>query len=278
MSHVIALAVGVLLSLPATGCSQGWHEKHGWDAEAYFTDPQVVALCQAIEAKDVEELDRLAKAGANVNAVGKDNMTPLLWAFPEQNTECFKRLLELGANPNVMFDGRKIPPRGAFWFHDSVTHMSLRTARMSYFELVYQHGGDPKLIGGVPGETDPPIITAVQSGGPDRKKKIEQLLELGADIHQKDSAGREAVTVAVGWGGQYELALWLLKKGADPKAQRPDQKTWLIHKVLVERKRARSLPEEIQKDYDALVAYLEEQGESLEQAEKVMIEWGYKYE
>ena len=271
-------ALAIVLLLPATGCSQGWHAKQGWKAEDYFTDQQVIALCKAIEAKDVAEIDRLVQAEVDVNTTGKFNMTPLLWAFPDDNLDCFRRLLEHGANPNVIVEGFQIPPRGAFWKGDSVMHMSLRTARPEYFDLVFQHGGDPSLMGAISNMTEAPIHTLVMSGGLDRQAKIARLLELGADIHQKNGAGNEAVTIAVGWFGQYKLALWLLEQGADPRAQRLDQKTRLIHKVLVERKRARTAPEQVQKDYAALVAYLEKQGESLEQAERDMKEWGYKYE
>ena len=85
----ICLAV-VLVFLPLAGCTEvsrvvgsTWHEKCGWKAKDYFDDPQVIALCQAIEANDLKEIDRLVAAGANVNAKGKGNMTPLLWAYPD---------------------------------------------------------------------------------------------------------------------------------------------------------------------------------------------------
>jgi hypothetical protein len=81
------------------------HQRCGWKAEDYFTDPKVIALCRAIEANDLAEMDRLVKAGADVNALGKDKMTPLLWAFPDNHLPRFKWLLEHGANPNVVVEG-----------------------------------------------------------------------------------------------------------------------------------------------------------------------------
>jgi uncharacterized protein len=60
-----------------------WHQKFDWKAEEYFTDEKAIALCHAIEAEDLEEMDRLVAAGVDVNAKGKGNMTPLLWAFPD---------------------------------------------------------------------------------------------------------------------------------------------------------------------------------------------------
>jgi hypothetical protein len=43
-----------------------WHQKCGWKAEDYFDDPQVIALCKAIEANDLAEIDRLIAAGVDV--------------------------------------------------------------------------------------------------------------------------------------------------------------------------------------------------------------------
>ena len=104
----------IVLCCLAVGCDQGvrsvartlagdrtFHEKFNWRAEVYFDDPQVIALCQAIEANDLEEMERLIEAGADVNARGQGNMTPLMWAFPDNKLERFKLLLEHGSDPNV---------------------------------------------------------------------------------------------------------------------------------------------------------------------------------
>ena len=78
---VIPLGCGVV-----TGISGGsFHDKVGWKAEAYFTDPQVIELCDAIEAKNLKRMASLIREGADVNAIGKDGMTPLLWAFRKNN-------------------------------------------------------------------------------------------------------------------------------------------------------------------------------------------------
>ena len=62
------------------------HQRLKWKAEDFFTDPGVISLCKAIEAKNLKEIDRLVKSGnVNVNAKGRGNMTPLLWRFPRVN-------------------------------------------------------------------------------------------------------------------------------------------------------------------------------------------------
>jgi hypothetical protein len=39
-----------------------WHAQVGWKAQDFFNDPQVIALCQAIEMDDVKEMERLITA------------------------------------------------------------------------------------------------------------------------------------------------------------------------------------------------------------------------
>jgi ankyrin repeat protein len=90
----------LLTVIMATGCDKSesfdrsisWNAKPQWKANDYFDDPKVIALCKAIDARDLKEIDRLVAEGADVNAKGKGNMTPLLWAFPENKPEIFKRI------------------------------------------------------------------------------------------------------------------------------------------------------------------------------------------
>ena len=68
-----AIKSGISQSFPD---KRSFHQRFRWNAEDFFDDPQVVALCRAIEAKDLREIDRLIAAGADANALGRDNMTP----------------------------------------------------------------------------------------------------------------------------------------------------------------------------------------------------------
>jgi hypothetical protein len=121
-----------------------WHQKCSWRAADYFDDPKVIALCRAIESNDIAEIDRLVAAGADVNAQGKGKMTPLLWAYPDNRLERFKRLLEHGANPNVAIES-DFNTRGGMRAGDSVTYLACKTSFLGYFEAVFSHGGDPNL-------------------------------------------------------------------------------------------------------------------------------------
>jgi hypothetical protein len=98
--HASRLLVMIMILLvPActeVTSSKTWHEKFKWQASEYFSTPLEIALCEAIETNDLPAIERLIKQGANVNAHGKGNMTPLLWAFPDNKVERFKLLLEKG--------------------------------------------------------------------------------------------------------------------------------------------------------------------------------------
>ncbi len=113
---ILTIAAAVLVSCFALGCGRfvppsaaaprgKWVK---WNAGDYFTDQGVIALCKAIEAHNLTEIDRLVKSGVDVNARGRGNMTPLLWAFPV-GQDVFRKLLELGADPNVEFTARLWP-------------------------------------------------------------------------------------------------------------------------------------------------------------------------
>ncbi len=122
-NFVIVLSLIAAMLSASTGCDaqvseKTLHQKLGWKAEGFFADPKVIELCRAIEA--------LIAGGVDVNAKGKGNMTPLMWAFPDEKLPRFEMLLRAGADPNVYITSDLGVPNG-FTKGDSVTHMACRT-------------------------------------------------------------------------------------------------------------------------------------------------------
>lgn len=269
VSMILCIAgCGALSLMPGTTI----HQRCGWKAEDYFTDPKVIALCHAIEASNLAEMDRLVKAGEDVNAQGKGKMTPLLWAFPDNNLPRFKWMLEHGANPNVVVEdefntGQNIA-RG-----DSVTQLACESSFPGYFETVFDHGGDPNLRrAAAVGASSTPLHTVIQFGGGDRRERVKRLIELGGDMNAL-AVGATPVMTAVGWGGQYDLAIMMLEAGADHRAYEESQIQRLIHRVVREERRLNSATLEQKAKFHELVKWLEDHGESYAEAKKDRDRW-----
>jgi ankyrin repeat protein len=269
------LAILALALLMITGCGRlvgmrkTYHQRCGWKAEDYFTDPKVIALCRAIEANDLAEMERLVQARADVNARGKGNMTPLLWAFPDNHLPRFKWLLEHGADPNVKIEG-EFNTRGFMVPGDAVTHFVCKTAFPGYFDAVFEHGGDPNLR--TSRYEDVPLTVVIKWGPGNREEMIRKLIALGADPNML-SGGRTQAMRAVSWGGQYGLANLLLDLGADHRVYDQKGLRRLIHVVVAEEQAFRGDDPRQKADYQALLKRLTDRGESYEAAKADIARW-----
>jgi hypothetical protein len=274
-------ARGVLRkAVAAAAGSQSWHEKHGWKAADFFTDPQAVALCEAIQANDLERMRQLIAAGADVNARGKGNMTPLLWSFFDDKPERFQLLLEAGADPNVYTESDFGLPQ-AMVAGDSVTHMACRS-HFGHFWPVFEHGGDPNLpsrAGAFAGQT--PVYTVITSAAGDKKERITCLAKKGASMNRAAGVGSSPLVTAEGHFGRYDLCLLLLDLGADPHAYEGNELTKITHLLcgrLEQQRRGigqlRDASPEQMATFNRLVERLEAMGESMAAAEADRQRWG----
>ncbi len=284
LSHIATLAIFISqilffgcdensLSLTGMATKKPWHKKFNWVAEEYFSDAKVVKLCRAIEAEDLLEMQRLIDDGADVNAIGTGNMTPLLWAFPDSKVERLKLLLENGANPNVYTESDFGVPNG-FMLGDSVTHMACRS-QFDYFDLIFSHGGDPNLPNHIRiYEKEPPIYTVIRAGGPDLRQRISRLLELGADINARNAYGDSPLMLAASFFGQYDLCIFLLENGADPSLYFAYGVKKLTHILLrAEKGHLLNAGPEQRQSYDRLVEAIEAKGESMDEAREDLKRW-----
>ncbi len=256
-----------------------WHAAVGWRAEEYFTDPAVIALCRAIERDDLGEMKRLVESGANVNAVGKDGMTPLLWSFPDRKPERFAYLLEQGADPNVAVDSdfgvgqRQLHPvpadeRPSGFVRPcrpglSVTQLACGSPVLAYMQLVFEHGGDPSLTNDI--SKDTPLCIAIGHRKPSRVKRIELLLSSGADPNQYSHwRGVYPATLAV-HRRAYDAALVVLKAGAKPDLAGTNKRS-LVKSILLDEQHTPFSDPQLQSDYDALVTWLQENNAPFDRA------------
>jgi ankyrin repeat protein len=165
--------------------------------EIMFPDENARALARAAAKGNISKIDELVRSGVDVDAKGTQGATPLFWAMA--NHEGFKRLLELGANPNIVYgDG------------NTVIHMAVTLPDRRILESMLKHGGNPNLRDGGAFRSTPIFEVPTQ-----KKDRIDLLLEAGADINSQDSRFGTTPVMSAAGRGDYELAYYLLEKGAD---------------------------------------------------------------
>ncbi len=243
-----------------------------WKAEDYFEDPLVIKLCKAIKANDLDEIDNLVAEGANVNAIGKGNMTPLLWAFPDDHIERFRKLLEYGANPNILVTedfgtNRSIRPGYA------VTHLALRSKFQEHYKAVFDHGGDANLQTESEHGHDTPLHIMIRGTYRDKGERLRVLLDHGADVNALGLSGWTPASTAVAYFSQYSLALDLLKAGADPLKYHKDEHQTIAHFVVSDARLANEYENGLITPYGKLVKWLKAHSVDLQSARNDQDRW-----
>ena len=283
---------GLLLFFVVAGCSQlekgpdslrGWdiasylydeqsprfhreasaHVMLKWDAKDYFSDSSTIELCKAIQANDISTMKQLIDAGADVNAVGNDGMTPLLWSFPGRKLERFETLLKAGADPSVVIRS-DFNTKGVIRVGTTVAHMCAGHRRPDHlFALVANHV-DPNIrAASRMDQRDESLIeAALMSKGTKIQERVEALLKLHPDKSRLERDAR----VAIGQE-QFTIGLALLEAGANTK----NYTNWgtLVHLVATLEGRNSRPP----KDHKLLVDWLIRHGEDYDAAKSDNDRW-----
>lgn len=169
--------------------------------ETMFPNEDARALAKAAGKGKIKKIEELVKSGVDVDAKGTQGATPLFWAMA--NYKGFKKLLELGADPNIVYgDG------------NTVIHTAVRIKDSRFLEALLEHGANPNLKVESVGKWQTlgytPLFDALSQG----KDRVDLLLSSGADLNAKDNFGATPVMSAVG-RGDFEIAHYLLERGAD---------------------------------------------------------------
>ncbi|MGC4006403.1 MAG: ankyrin repeat domain-containing protein [Pirellulales bacterium] len=233
-------------------------------------------------------MERLIAAGADPKAQGDDGMTPLLWAFPERKLERFECLLKHGADPNVVFKSnfglRGQPfhpgPTGGVFLDDrgceagqSVTLLAARSPVIEYLRLVLDHGGDVRAVN-AHGES--PLHLALNRFHFDMDARVEILLKHGADFDLPDPYSNATPAILAVQNDRYDVALTLLRKGADYKATQPNGKKKVIHFVWRKQQDIALFPKPTADRLRELIEWLDRHGETLAQAADDEAQWKAK--
>ena len=200
----IAVILGVMMSMTACRAAT----LGGKTPAQTFQDPQVLALVEAANRGDVEEVQRLAAKGVDVNASGVNGATPLLWAVHSDSLKGIEAFLRAGADPNAKLahtDGATVLELVA-GSHDEIGPKVL--------SLMLHYGGEPNLPVSDPAHNHSLLAIAAAQGQLDN---VKVLLAAGADInaHSEERggwAGRSAIDSALS-SGSYDIVLFFLENG-----------------------------------------------------------------
>ena len=256
--------------LSGSGVDASFHQRSAWKAEDFFSDPKVIGLCRAIEAEEITKIKEWIAAGADVNARGKDNMTPLLWAFPDNKLARFRILLEHGADPNVKFSGNFGVPRG-FVRGDSVTSMAAKTVFPGYFEAVMMHGGDPNIQDFMGDLVLHQIIHAPISDA-EAEKRVRIAIESGANLQAFGKSARNAGMTAAAFL-RPRIVLIMLDSGLDPSVYDEFERQRLVHYSLRGQADVRDSNYDHANLYNELLTWLKDHGEDIEEARADLARW-----
>ena len=158
-------------------------------------------LMSAARTGNLQSVAALVAAGADVNAAEETRgQTALMWAAGEGHAGVIRVLLEAGADLHARSHG----PESAEAAAGSGTY-TRRVRRMDEFT---------------------PFLFAIRAG---RTEAVQALLDGGADVNETAPDGTCALVIAAA-NAHWELAAFLLEKGADPNAA---EQGWpALHQVI----------------------------------------------
>lgn len=188
----VAAIVLMASTMQAAGCSEV--KISGKTARDVFRNPQTLMLVEAACSGDLAKMDALVRQGADVNATGYRDMTPLFWTMACRNYGGVEKLLELGADPNYkMEDGA------------SVMWGAAGSSDPHFLPLMLTHGGDPNIRDGYRNA----LMIAIEQG---QIENVKLLLDHGADVNEHDEGGGTAAIMA-SYRGNLDMVQVLLEHG-----------------------------------------------------------------
>ncbi|MCZ8115060.1 ankyrin repeat domain-containing protein [Silanimonas sp.] len=179
---------------------------HG--ATQSFEGP-ALELALAVEKGDLDAITRRVESGVDPDTVfsSTSNEPLVAWAIRVQRPDSLQRLLELGADPNVVMPAP--PEDGEVRTHVGAMVAAVEAEDPQYLDMLLAHGGDPdhRVVGS---------NTLLKHAFYFRNwTHIQRLILGGADINARDETGNTILEIFAGFGS-FERTYWLLEHGADP--------------------------------------------------------------
>ena len=162
-----------------------------------FPDPRVAALVEAVTHGDYTEADKQLRAGADINMVGTDGVSPLMWVMATtKNLKRTEYMLKAGADPNYRDEKRKV----------SAIYFASGGDMPEMLELLLKHKGNPSLTGP---KNELPLRTALFQH---RDENIRILVKYGAAMYSDNPQSESVASTAAGLG-RFDLVAYFLEQG-----------------------------------------------------------------
>lgn len=181
-------------------------------ANTYFSSQDSLALLEAALRGDITAAQKLARAGANPNDNGpkdkKVNRISLLhYAVAANNKDAVRVLIESGADPEASLQGFGSP----LAFAVTLNNRAMLSAMLEHRP---------------PARIDPRALQRLLFQAASRASAacLELLLDRGVPIDLKDGAGY-TILLRVMDAQEYDLAEWLVRRGASVKIETPSGMT-----------------------------------------------------
>lgn len=175
---------------------------------SYFDRPEMLSLLKAVEEGDEVALDRAIDDGADVNGVGREAMTPLMWALVKGNVKGFSHLLRRGGDASLKAHDSR-PGQGAFEEPPSIAEFVAGMSDVAYLEAMLEAGCDPNArCNAIDGFLLHRTVWAHNRRG------AEVLVKAGADVNRQNEEGASPFSLAALL--DCSMALYLFENGGDP--------------------------------------------------------------
>ena len=186
--------------------------------EEYF-DGHDLSIARAIYANDRSSLKIFVQEpGFDVNKIGKQGISFLLYAIYAEQKKMVEFLLAHGADPNLLnpevkenLGGKRFPPTISEELPLSYVSRSFFAFDLDYVRMLVKYGADIN-----DNRVSPPLIVCMTSGEESRTLKlISYLLDHGADINIRDRYYNDSPIIAAARISLWDVVNYFLDRGAN---------------------------------------------------------------
>jgi len=182
---------------------------HCLRAKNYFDRDADVELAKAVAGRNTEKMERCLAKGADVNAVGREGVTPLWWSVYKNSKSGFVFLLQHGADPNLItkiYNGDEV----------SVMQKITTMRETDYLRLALENGVSPDSPFGTGRFKETLLFRAIMFSN---LENVRVLVEAGANVNYQNPGNGETPVIQAYEVCNYDMVNYLLSAGADPKVK-----------------------------------------------------------